>query len=145
VKPMAKLRQQHKEIQDTIEEIQGLAVPKAIAENAEILISKTLSLKHSLDEHLLVEDEFIYPALKKYHKGEINYLAHLFAIELGGIKTAFSEYLNKWRTADIIRGSKESYFYETRAMFGALQHRIARENSELFPIMEVRVSERRNT
>ncbi len=82
-----------------------------------------------------MEDNFLYPTLKKHPKEEVRDMAHLLSIELGGIKDAFIEYTKRWISADTIELSTALFISETKALATALQHRIKKEENDLFPIL----------
>jgi len=92
-------------------------------------------LRTLLEEHLLLEDDFLYPVLKKRPDEGIRDLASRFSIELGNIKSAFVEYVGKWPSADSIVQSHSLFVSESKALLGALQNRIDREDNELFPLL----------
>ncbi len=132
MKTMEKLKNQHQEILRIVDEIHFDLEMEINSSIANSLMEKIERLRSLLEIHLLIEDDFLYPALQKLPHDDVRNTATRFAIELGGIKEAFSEYLGKWCTPeDIVRSS--SYFVsESNALFSALQQRIAKEDNELF-------------
>lgn len=129
-----KLLEQHKEI---------LSIGGRLSDNFEATMNvKTVNsilalikeLGTLLEEHLMIEDDFLYPALKKRSQENIRNIAHQFSIELGGIKDAFSTYSNKWTSIEKILQSQIVFISESKALLGALQQRIAKEEKELFTL-----------
>lgn len=130
--PMNKLRKQHEEILIIVNRISdGLETKKETE-----LLDLIDNLGVLLEEHLLLEDDFLYPALKRRTKEGIRDVATLFSIELGGIRDAFSKYSSKWSSSGVIGQSRIYFTSETKALLTALRRRIAKEDKDLFPLVE---------
>ncbi|WP_456325727.1 hemerythrin domain-containing protein [Desulfonauticus submarinus] len=97
-------------------------------------LKKILSkLSSTLKDHLLLEDEFMYPVLREHPNKEIRELAEKFSKEMGGLKHAFSAYINKWVPLENIKTSPSAFISDTKTIISALQIRIAKEEKILFP------------
>ncbi len=135
MKPMDKLRKQHEDILIVANKIYARLETASDSEIAESLPVFIRQLGILLEEHLLYEDDFLYPALKKRSQENVRNIASLFSIELGGIKKAFTEYSEKWTSSKNIVQSHSHFISESKSFLGALQHRIVKEDNELFPLI----------
>jgi hypothetical protein len=127
-----KFRIQHDEILAMATEISDKV--KAGAEAP--LIRKLLSnLAGKVNFHLAMEDKALYPRLMQASDAESKALASKFMADMGGLAGVFMAYNNKWQVT-AIKSDREAFANETRKVFGALAHRIARENAELYPLAD---------
>jgi len=133
---MHKLRVQHKEILSIVDRISDSIDTNMNVKTTMAVLELIKELGALLKEHLLIEDDFLYPALKKRSQEKIRDIAHQFSIELGGIKDAFSSYSTKWTAPEKIIQSQMEFASESKALVSALQRRIAKEDEELFPLYE---------
>jgi hemerythrin-like domain-containing protein len=130
------LRKQHTDILEQVD-----AIVKSIKENnvdpsKEMVRELLANLSAELELHLLIEDDLLYPVLMKDSKESIRNVAHMFVIELSGVKKAFQKYKAKWANHETIAESLESFISETKALVILLRKRIEKENDELFPLLE---------
>ena len=129
-----KFRAQHEEILAVAREItQRLQQPGLDAP----LLRKLLSnLAGKVSFHLAMEDDALYPRLKGQQDSRANQMATKFMTEMGGLAAVFAAYNAKWQVS-AIKADPERFAEETRKVFGALAHRIQRENKELYPLADV--------
>jgi hypothetical protein len=107
---------------------------KAGADAAEV--RKILSnLAGKVNFHLAMEDKALYPRLMKQTDANVPVVAARFLKEMGGLAELFTNYTNKWQVT-AIRADAAGFSNETRKVLGALAHRIARENAELYPLAD---------
>lgn len=127
-----KFRVQHDEILAMTREI----TDKLKAEPEAPLIRKLLSnLAGKVNFHLAMEDKALYPRLALQKDSHATALAAKFMSEMGGLAGVFIAYNNKWQVS-AIKSDPEGFAHETRKVFGALAHRIQRENTELYPLAD---------
>lgn len=127
-----KFRAQHDEILALANDISA----KLNADADPAVLRKMLStLAGKVNFHLAMEDKALYPRLMQDKKSHANVLAGKFMTEMGGLAGVFTEYNNKWQVS-AIRNDRAGFGNETRKVFGALAKRIARENSELYPLAD---------
>jgi len=136
MKLMDKLRKQHEDILIVVNKIYAGLETATDSEIAESLLNLIGQLGTLLEEHLRIEDAFLYPALKNRPQADVRNLASIFSIELGNIRKAFTEYSEKWTSSKNIVQSHSYFISESKVLLGALQHRIAKEDNELFPLIE---------
>ena len=127
-----KFKGQHDEILAIAGEIQEKlkGTPDAAA------IRKLLSnMAGKVNFHLAMEDKALYPRLMEHKDASAKALAGKFMKEMGGLAQVFTDYNNKWQVS-AIKSDPAGFSNETRKVFGALSHRISRENSELYPLAD---------
>ncbi len=135
MKTKEKLKQQHKTILRNVDEIFADFQTEIDTNGASGILGKINQLNELLDEHLRIEDEFLYPLLKSQPQEQVRDIANLFSFELGGFKEVFGKYLNNWNSADLISGSPKEFTSETNAILKTLVKRIQKEDSQLFPLI----------
>lgn len=85
--------------------------------------------------HLAKEDKLLYPRLSQHVSVEARRVAERFAVEMGGLAAAFTAYIMDW---PIERAQRDwpVFATKTREVLAALQHRIRREERELYPLID---------
>lgn len=126
-----KFRVQHDEILALAGEITSELKGKADAGVMRKLLS---NLAGKVNFHLAMEDKALYPRLMQQDE-QANKMAARFQKEMGGLAGVFIEYTNKWPLA-AIKSDPAGFAAETRKVFGALAHRIERENTQLYPLAD---------
>lgn len=89
-----------------------------------------------LQMHLAAEDKALYPRLKLSRDPEVAVMANSFMTEMGGLAEAYGEFEARWRSSSAIMADPAGFVEHTAAVMGALEIRIARENSELYPLLD---------
>ncbi|MBN1468288.1 MAG: hemerythrin domain-containing protein [Fusobacteriaceae bacterium] len=121
---------QHKEISDVILNIKKL-LNRDIENNSKEIALLINNLAGKLKIHLAMEDKYLYPSLKEVlSKKEI---AIKFEKEMGDISTVFTEFKNKYNTADKIITNISSFKTEISKIVNALEKRLTKEETELYP------------
>ena len=92
-------------------------------------------LRDTLTRHLKCEDWALYPRLQTKGEPVLAELAARFVDEMGHIAEAFEAYDSYW-TQLRVEADWPGFCAETRAILTALGDRIAREESELYPVAE---------
>lgn len=127
-----KFRLQHDEILVLAGQISDQLKKKP---DAEMLRKQLSTLAGKVNFHLAMEDKALYPRMQQQKGSAADTLAAKFAGEMGGLARVFTDYNNKWQVS-AIRADVAGFSEETRKVFGALAHRIKRENSELYPLAD---------
>ena len=130
------LRKHHQDILALLGKMTSELDENTLVEKLPTLQEQLEELSSTLEEHLLIEDDFLYPALREWPQPDVRYLAHQFEIELGGLSDEFCAYREKWDTSEAITESPTEFFSETEQLLAALCNRINREDNELFPLLE---------
>jgi hypothetical protein len=127
-----KFQVQHNEIlvlaKEITQQIQQAAEPAALRKQLSALAGK-------LSFHLAMEDRALYPRLTEAKDTRLQDMARQFMAEMGGLAGAFAAYNNKWQVS-AIKADPAGFAAETQAVFTALKQRIARENTQLYPLAE---------
>ena len=127
-----KFRTQHDEILALAGEITAQLHARADA----VAVRKQLSsLAGKVNFHLAMEDKALYPRLMQQKGSSADAIAAKFQAEMGGLARVFADYNAKWQVS-AIRADLPGFTNETRKLFGALAHRIARENADLYPLAD---------
>jgi hemerythrin-like domain-containing protein len=131
------LRKQHADILEQVDAIVKSLKENKVDPSIERVRELLANLSTELELHLLIEDDILYPVLLKDSRESIRNVAHMFVIELSGLKEAFKKYKAKWANHKTIAESLESFISETKALVTLLRKRIDKENNELFPLLEI--------
>lgn len=101
---------------------------------SEAISSLRWELARQLASHVCKEDMLVYPPLMNGPNRANAARAALFAEHLGGLAQQYHRYVERW---PISRLSTEwpAFRQETEAVMGLLARRIAREESELYPML----------
>ena len=128
-----KFRVQHEEILALTRQISASLKSEPDAVAIRKLVS---SLAGKVNFHLAMEDKALYPRLAQQKDSRAHALATKFMADMGGLADVFMAYNNKWQVS-AIKSDAEGFAHETRKVFGALAHRIQRENTELYPLADI--------
>jgi hypothetical protein len=82
-----------------------------------------------------MEDKALYPRLVQVNVENSRGLAEAFQQEMGGLAATFATYNQKWQI-NAIAADPAGFSRDTHAVFAAIGRRIARENSELYPLAD---------
>jgi iron-sulfur cluster repair protein YtfE (RIC family) len=127
-----KFRAQHEEILA----VAGDLTEKINAGADAAAVRKILSnLAGKVNFHLAMEDKALYPRMMKQQGSNAPAVAAKFLKEMGGLSEVFTNYNSKWQVT-AIRADTAGFSNETRKVVGALAHRIARENADLYPLAD---------
>jgi hypothetical protein len=129
-------RKQHEEIlaltRKVMDVLEGHIGPDSANQTRTLL--SLLSGKVSL--HLAMEDRSFYPALLASRDSELRELAEEYIDEMGLLAITFGDYLKKWSNAAAIVSNEAAFRSETLAIVSALGQRIARENRQLYEMVD---------
>ncbi len=129
-------RRQHRDILRCLETLTRQLDEAALAKNATEARSTLAALAGIVKVHLAGEDQSLYPRLKESRDSAVRAMASAFVAELGGLGQAFSGYLGRFSTAAAIQARAPQFVTETNGIREALIGRIAKEESELYPLAE---------
>ncbi|MFH1843481.1 MAG: hemerythrin domain-containing protein [bacterium] len=133
---IAELKQQHLDLQDRCERILQIVDSGPLKSRAGVVLELMTALSLDLDEHLRLEDDYLYPAMMRRSQPLIRRTAERFAQELGGLRQRCTEFMTRWSDQETIRREVEQFRTETSAMANALRVRMQREDEELFPLLD---------
>jgi hemerythrin-like domain-containing protein len=90
----------------------------------------------TLVRHLKKEDWLIYPRLKASSRSGLREIAARLCSELGSFEEAFGSYTRRWTSGGISK-DWSGFREDTLAMMQLLHRRMALEESELYPLVDV--------
>jgi hemerythrin-like domain-containing protein len=130
-------RRQHREILDVVRQLEVKLVLAASAPYTTDDIRGHLNeLAGKLTVHLAMEDNALYPRVLDHGSPRLRKLAAEFMTDMGGIHERFREYLVRWSVPQRIQASTAEFVQETTVLLDALKRRIAREDTELYPMVD---------
>lgn len=129
-------RRQHLEIQQVVSEMSDILTVEALKTRADDCRDLLSELTEKLTLHLTIEDKAMYPRLLNHPDEAVRNLAQRYVTEMGGIKKVFVDYVGRWPTGDAIRSRAPAFIEETQGIFKALAERIAKEDTELYPLVD---------
>ncbi len=118
------------------ESIEKLLSPRILQEEAVDVRSMLAMLIGKLNVHLAMEDEVLYPRLLNHKEESIRDKALKLQEEVGHIKQSFQSFGVRWPGYDPIKSAPGEFRNDVRNLLTQLRQRIAREDSELFPLVE---------
>ena len=86
--------------------------------------------------HATMENDALYPRLRAHPDPEIRARAETLWNEVGTIYSQFEAYSEKWLVGDAIARDPTTFVQDTHRLFSTLGKRMARENRELYPLVE---------
>lgn len=128
-------QEQHTKVLQIVGEISSLLKGGQVARDAQQLRQLLSKLAGVINIHLAMEDKSLYPALLTHQNAVVRSTAKKFMDEMGSIRQAFESYMRKWPASTSIQNNPTEFARETANLFNALSKRIARENSELYPLV----------
>lgn len=84
--------------------------------------------------HLALEDEILYPALRKSSNPRTAEIGERAWREMGGLADVFLDFVERWKRADVVLAEQVRFRSESGTVFGALVHRIETEHREVYPL-----------
>jgi hypothetical protein len=129
-------RRQHEEILMLVKELLPRLDATTLRRDAAPVAAGLQRLAVMLTAHLALEDATLYPRLLTHTDTSIAATARRYQQEMGGLKTAFVNYVERWPTAPSIQEEPDGFVAQTQEIVAALLARIDRENGELYPMLE---------
>lgn len=129
------LLRQHNDILDLAHKISAYQNEAKITSDAFAISLLLGQLAGKLKIHMTTEDKFLYPSLLNHTDDNIRTLSRRFADEMGGIAKAFDNYKTTYMSAKEISTNPTAFLNETKLIIAAIDKRIAKENTELYPLI----------
>lgn len=126
-------REQHSRI---VTLCQPLLAESRTGESSAFLRSALAKLAGAVKVHLRDEDNRLYPRLMAHEDVAIRELATNFQTTMGGLAADFVEYYDAWVVPGAIDAEPQRFFVATDLVLNALLHRIEREGSELYDMVD---------
>lgn len=129
-------RKHHTEVRALAARIENLLDPVSINTDPEPVATVTRELFGKFGVHLAIEDAALYPRMISHGDPNLRRVAQAFQQEMGGLKVQFEDYKQRWPGPTAIAGNPREFVNDTRKVLAALQHRIGREDTELYDLYD---------
>jgi len=129
-------RRQHQEILGLVKELEPQLDVVSLRRDAAPVATGLQRLAAMLKAHLALEDSTLYPKLMAHADPAVAATARRYQQEMGGLQTAFSNYIERWPTAPSIQQEPDLFLSQTQQVVAALLARVEREDSELYPMAD---------
>jgi Hemerythrin HHE cation binding domain len=133
---MDSFRRQHQEILGLVKELQPQLDVASLRRDAAPVVTGLQRLATMLKAHLALEDSTLYPKLMAHADPAVAATARRYQQEMGGLQTAFSNYIERWPTAPSIQEQPDLFLSQTQQVVAALLARVEREDGELYPMAD---------
>jgi hypothetical protein len=131
-------RRQHEELATL-----GTELLQQLALGTEDIVARAGDLRRlmarfagKLKMHASMENEALYPRLFDHSDPSVREKAEQLFEEVKGIYAAFAIFGERWPTTAAIEANPTEFVRETRRIMKALWLRMARENAELYPLVD---------
>ncbi|WP_286192371.1 hemerythrin domain-containing protein [Roseomonas genomospecies 6] len=129
-------RNHHAAVGQLVERIESLLAAPSPAANASALATAVRDLFGIFTVHLSLEDSALYPRLLAHPTPALRATAARFQAEMGNLRTRFDRYRADWPGPLAVSKDPDSFVRETREVVSALKQRIAREDQELYDVID---------
>ena len=130
------LLRQHNDILNLANKISSYTTDRQIADHAFDISMLLGQLAGKLKIHMTTEDKFLYPSLLGHGNPKVQAVSKRFLTEMGGLAATFENYKATYFNAKQIAANPATFITESRVIMDALAKRIAKENSELYPLIK---------
>ncbi len=129
------LKKQHENINALIKENIKLVNDKNLELHAPSIAKNISVLAGILQIHLSHEDQYLYPNLLNSDKPEIRNKAKAYIDEMGNLKAVYTNFKNKYNTKSKLMSNPAAFEKEFFAVFGAVEKRMTKEDSDLYLLL----------
>ncbi|MDM7957585.1 hemerythrin domain-containing protein [Blastomonas sp.] len=133
---IAQLQSQHEACLAIIQDIQTRSACIADRPSAVEITLMLARLTGILRIHLALEDEILYPALRKSSDPHVAAIGERAWREMGGLADIFLDFIDRWKRADALLANQARFRSESDTVFKALAQRIDMEHREVYPLAE---------
>lgn len=133
-------RKTHQDIKGLVGQIGQRLNPAQLKNDVNMTreVSRLLAnLTGTLTFHFAMEDKMLYPYMLSVGNGGVADVARKYMAEIGGLAKTYGEFTKKWSSREAIQTNADEFCSETRNLFAAMGSRIAKEESELYPLYDV--------
>ncbi len=129
---------QHQDIKENVKKILRLINQEQSTKSKEIFNSLS-KLSQKLDDHLVLEDDALYPILFNYRDPHIKEIAKQFIKEMGDFHDTFIAYTNEWNTPHSLEDHFSVFHEQTSNILSKLIKRKEKEDNELFTLLKMNI------
>jgi hemerythrin-like domain-containing protein len=127
------LRRQHDEISALLLELHNQVARYRGPAEAQAIVLGFSRLTRLLRSHLALEDDLLYPAMIRSQEPCASEMAESFASEMGGLAAELAEFQRRWGVSAVVAASFDRFREDAFTILAAIDRRIDREDSQLFP------------
>jgi len=129
-------RTHHQELRGIVARIDAMLDPVSIANAPDTVANVVRELFGKFSVHLAIEDNSLYPRAKSHSDARLRDVAARFETEMGGLSQRFDAYRKAWPGPLAIARDPAAFVADTRAVLDALKARVAREESQLYDLID---------
>lgn len=133
-------RQHHQELRAIVQRIEALLDADTVAADPNVVATVVRDLFGKFSVHLAIEDNSLYPRYRGHSDARLRDVAHRFQTEMGGLGQRFEAYRKAWPGPLAIARDPVAFVTETAGVLVALKERVAREESQLYDLIDQAVS-----
>lgn len=130
-----RFKNEHELILGDVRDLRALSNAGLVA-NADRVAAMLITISCKIRTHLAAEDGFLYPELLTSPDVQASQLAQQFQNEMKGIAEAYRSFSSRWCTSKTISDDPDGFRRAATEIFRALNDRIMRENTDLYPVAE---------
>ncbi len=130
-----KYRTDHVEIMRLVAGLKQLVLA-GVEKQPDTIAQKVVAISSTIKLHLAIEDQVLYPALKRSSLPEVAKTALRFQQEMGPIAVDFSAFARRWNTGHKVVAEPGVMRLDAIAMVERIHRRMQQENRELYPLAE---------
>jgi hemerythrin-like domain-containing protein len=130
------MKRQHAEIGAVMAQAMRAIESGTVREKAEWFSRLLSDITARIQDHLETEDSEVYPLLVDSEDAAVRKTARQFQTNMGGLAEEFASYFRRYQTPAEVRQDPWRFTYETRRIFEQLQHRMRREETDLYPLLD---------
>jgi hemerythrin-like domain-containing protein len=131
---IAQLQSQHEACLAIVEDIKERSAHVADRPSAVEITLMLARLTGILRIHLALEDEILYPALRKSSDPQIADIGERSWRDMGGLADVFLDFIDRWKRADVLLAEQARFRSESETVFRALAQRIEMEHRDIYPL-----------
>ncbi|WP_066151717.1 hemerythrin domain-containing protein [Hydrogenophaga pseudoflava] len=131
-----KLKHQHQDIIGAISALRTLA-QAGVAQNAADIARLVVSMSSTIKLHLAVEDQALYPALRRGGNPELARMGQQYQEDMGPIAQAYDAFARRWNRPESVRSDEQGFRDDANRVLRMVHERMQRENRDFYPRIEV--------
>jgi hemerythrin-like domain-containing protein len=126
----------HARIVRLVAELKQLVLADCKA-HADAIAQKVVEMSFAIKFHLAIEDQILYPHLKKSTDERVAGTARRFQDEMGPLACDFAAFVRRWNTKYLVGSEPAAMRSEAINILERIRRRMHEENQELYPLAEL--------
>lgn len=133
-----KFKAQHVDILSNIAALRKLS-QAGVADNAEEIARRIVSMSSTIKLHLAAEDRALYPAIERSAAPDLVQLSQQLQQEMAPIAQAYDGFARSWGLAARVRADEAGFRADANQVLRILFERMQRENRDFYPRIETQL------